>query len=540
MEAITEPFADILDSSYDIDFPDAGVILRDDKSVARHDNLALAGGADQIGVDARLQSTKMIRGLQGEIYRLNVMLAASAPIPGVSINRLQEMWTSLVTGELDASVADPRILKILSLARKNRDLTVALHTTRDTTQRLASALRAAEARYGRSLPSGSLVHKPEVIEEIAILQARVKSLSTQLSALQSAHARVACERDELASTLKSTQTALQREVGCDVPLTEVLMACGLKPIAVPNDEHNVTSRVVSGARVSAKPTGSVSTVRPARSRSSSYRISSAAGSTGSSKREPATDNDETGFAAGAGMTEATHNAAGSATGKTAAITSAAGASPPAFGNSAAAGWRGRSQQIVLLKSRVADLERQLSAGPTGAVDNTTSSVPRRSVLSGKKSDDRASTEIAGISSANARRLAEAEAAVTHANAELISTRQKLAAVKARATTLESDLKAQRASLAQAKFSTDGDAAALVASLRSELEALKQSSKAVAAAAQPSAAALDATAVAVRAATSDLHHAFATKDRLISMLQGELGRLRAAAGSSRLAMVNGIA
>jgi len=136
------------------------------------------------------------------------------------------------------------------------------------------------------------------------------------------------------------------------------------------------------------------------------------------------------------------------------------------------GWRGRAQQIVMLKAKIRKLEASLENGESSSISASTANSRQSKV------DSKAEEELVGMS--NERR--QAVEALTEERVRLMEANQVLekknTAHKARIQTLENDVKRLKDSMQVVldKSSSDDE---LLEALRSEVQRLKKSQQAAA-------------------------------------------------------------
>lgn len=409
------------------------------------------------------------RVLRGEVDRLHALLAVAAPVPGVSLARLRELEVALAAGQLEPGAADPRDVKILDLAKKNRALTVALHGAR-------AAASAAAARAEAAAPPPAVAASPALPDrrdddaEEAEALARAKSAAAAAAAgMQAALARATRERDALAAELRATQRALAAEVAPHQPLEAVLRQCGLLPPQQPQAPAAAVTASTQGRR----PAAAATTTIAARSSGSGRAHSVTAGARrrgglgdGGASEPPSTPT--------ANSTDLDNTAA------------------------ASTGWRGRGQTIVLLRARVRALEQQLQrasqqtqpqpspatrgsaisdggyqrdsladgddgsdegvwgdAAGGGAKSSTAAGRRAKDAGSGSTGavitvptdvqsvDQRAEDTLALLRASRGRQLRELEAALAAARADGEDSSRRLGAVKARVAVLEAEIRGAR-------------------------------------------------------------------------------------------------
>jgi hypothetical protein len=351
------------------------------------------------------------RVLRGEVDRLHALLAAAAPVPGVSLQRLRELAVALAAGQVDAGDADPRDVKILDLAKKNRALMVAQHAARAAAARAATAGPALPQPPAAASPSGPRRRDDDEEEKEA---ARAKA-ATAAAGMQAALARATRERDALAADLRATQRALAAEVAPDQPLQAVLRQCGLLPPPQlpqpppPQPPHAQAAAAASGkARLAAReaPAGvTPASSSPTQGRRAAGVVPTArthGGGSGRAHSLSAGSRHRGGGGSGGGdvtappsLADGQSSLAPSASPAATDTTTGAGLADSGTNGGGATGWRGRGQTIVLLRARVRALEQQLQQaqslqpGPAQLISSTGrgDGYQRDSLADGEDDDD---------------------------------------------------------------------------------------------------------------------------------------------------------
>ena len=344
--------------------------------------------------------------LKGEINRLQALLIAASPIPGISMQRLKELEILKESGE--PIEADARDLKILDLAKRNRQLNLALQAAKDQLQRKTLEVAAAAVEAERAHQAA-----PVIDSDLEALQrehaAEVKRLQSHHATLQAAVEKAQREQDGLLKELQATQRVLQREVAPESSIDDVLVLTGLKaPPLAPRPPTTTTA-----ANTIAKGSGGDGrrgTTRDAsnepvpdagkkRSRSlttvaSSSRTSSASARVlGVLSRAPSNSSIT---ASGSGRPGSGSETSGGSSSSSSSNNNSAepGSKQPSSSLSSSTsavrtscGWKGRGQQIVMLQAKVRALEKEL--------DSVRSQPPSRTVLVDARSEDHSSNDAGG-------------------------------------------------------------------------------------------------------------------------------------------------
>ena len=373
------------------------------------------------------------RRLREEVASLQTLLLAVTPPPGVSIERLRALAVARALAPEDTLGADPRDVKLLDLARRNRALTVALNRAREECTRAA---RAAPPQPPEA--SGMLLRGVDAAASAAAERAR----SLHSEQMQASNAALTLQRDAALAELRQTRAALAREVDPTLSLGQLLRLCGIR-----------SCEAASGGA--------------------------------------------------AGEDEATN-----------------------------AGWRGRGQQLLVLKERLRSVEQRARSAEGSSFGRPAGPAP--ALLPLARQDVRAAEGVAMVAAARARRAEAAEAEVAQLRTELSDARQALAAVKARAETLTAAARTAQGTARLANSRAEA-AQAEALQLQRDTECQAKVRGAVASRGGPahgthmgssSATGGDRGALAAAAAAN------AALERLVAMLKRELASERAACDELR--------
>ena len=310
--------------------------------------------------------------LRRENERLQALLIAAQPVPGLSLARLQRL--QLAAAASGGSV-DARDLKIVELARQVRQLTVAEQKHRAATAAAAAAAAsnpvsdakssvdgapqtttARPTAFGSALPTTAVRRGSGSGgdgENIAVSPEREHA--QQLAALRSSLEKVQRERERCGTELRAARRALIAEVGCDgVTLSAILASFGAPTIASTVASSRVAEGGSDGVNVRAlgAATEAPITVQSAETGEAEDDCNVAAGIMANSA-SPA--NAET---ADTSSSSTNPSQPVVVTPAAVAVLSTANAATPAV---KPGDWRGRAQTITLLKARVRVLEKANAA-----------------------------------------------------------------------------------------------------------------------------------------------------------------------------------
>jgi len=159
---------------------------------------------------------------QAEINRLEDLLAAVEPVPGMEPERLLDVMEG--TEVVDH---DPRDVKIIDLAKQKRLLTVKLQRESAKAARLeaevAQLREVADGKvYPKKLRGKAAAEAKEKAEEEEEADSRLKAAEARSKTMSQQLMQMRMKLEATQKDLKKTQTALQREVGSKVDLAKVI------------------------------------------------------------------------------------------------------------------------------------------------------------------------------------------------------------------------------------------------------------------------------------------------------------------------------